>query len=226
MTAFLRAIEQLVEVLQDRRVVTDRVHAGHSGDRGRHGSGVGLRVLQLDLERGRDVAWQHRVDEDRVVGELLLELLEVRGLALVGDIDHLRELVQRPLNLGGLRVRSRAVLRALRAQRVVVAQVDRELNLALPQRPGVVDLLDEQQAGAEQGQADRDDHDEGDRHGEVPSEADPYLAEHELRTHVADPLLSSPDCPSASRLVCLPASRPGHRRRGSGRGRLCRTQAR
>jgi hypothetical protein len=53
----------------------------------------------------------------------------------------------------------------------------------------VVNLLDEEQAGAQQREADRHDHDERDRHGQVPPESDPYLAENELRTHLADPLV-------------------------------------
>jgi hypothetical protein len=78
------------------------------------------------------------------------------------------------------------VLLAGTSQRPSRAQVDRQLDPALPVGPGVVDLLDEHQAGAKQGQADRDDHDQGDRHGQVPAKADPYLGEHELGTHVAE----------------------------------------
>jgi hypothetical protein len=60
------------------------------------------------------------------------------------------------------------------------AQVDRQLDLALPVGARPVHLLDEQQAGAEQGQADGHDHDERHRHGEIPAQPDPDLLEDEL----------------------------------------------
>src|SRR6202012_3214489 len=85
--------------------------------------------------------------------------------------------------LGPLGRRGRTVLLALDADALAGAEVDGDLHLALPVGPRTVDLLDEQQARAQQGQADRHDHDEGHGHGEVPAQADPDLLENELCTH-------------------------------------------
>ena len=86
--------------------------------------------------------------------------------------------MQRLVDLRVLRLRVRPV--AVRVGAVGGAHVDGDLDLALPVGPGAVDLLDEQQPGAEQGEADRHDHDERDRHGEVTAQPDPDFLEYEV----------------------------------------------
>src|SRR5580704_19538759 len=113
----------------------------------------------------------------------------------------------------------------------LVAEVDGDLDLTLPVRAGAIDLLDEEQARAEQGEADRHHDDECHGHGEVPAQPDPDLLEHEVRTHTGliSSLVShvpSIEAPGKRAVITRLPSKPGRRRRGSGRGPPCRTQAR
>jgi hypothetical protein len=101
-------------------------------------------------------------------------------LVHVVDGLHLRHRLEPLLQLVLLSLGGGPVPLALRLRARLDAQVDRQLDLALPVGSRPIHLLDEQQARAEQGQADGHHHDERHGHGEIPAQPDPDLLQDEM----------------------------------------------
>ena len=95
-------VEQPVELVQDRHLVDDGLDPGRAVDRARDDVVVSLGVLQLHLERVRDVAFSRVLDQSGLVGEVLPELLVGLLLVHVIDVLHLRHRLEPLLQLGAV----------------------------------------------------------------------------------------------------------------------------
>ena len=200
-----------VDRLEHRAQVAHRVDALQALDRALHALEL-LRVLELD-----PVGLLHVGGPDRLVDAPLgVVVRDVGGLPLVvglllglqahrGDLvvgaEHLLDLLL--LRVGDLTVD------AVGGRGVLVAQEDRDLELAAPVVLGLVRLGVQQQPHAHQGERheDRDDHRDG--HGDVALEPVAELGEDVGELHEVSGSVSS-------------LSAGSRRRRATGRGRRCR----
>jgi hypothetical protein len=158
------------ELVQDVALVDDLLDTGVRGELLADDTEQ-RRVLELHAERRGQRRDVDGLDERRLVGEEAREPLVRLALRLVvhlGDDGLGLEVLLEPLPLLGRDRRAGAV----------VAEEDRDLDAAGPVVGREVDLLAQQQAGAEQRQRDGHREDDGEGHEQVAAQAAEGLGEH------------------------------------------------
>ncbi len=145
-------------------------------------------VDERETQRRGQVVRAHAAGDIRRIAEVTGETRECVRLVLVGD---------RPHQGVGAQIRSQLV--PLRAGHPVI-EVDDDLDPVENESVNGADLGPQQQAGSEQGKADRhgDDHSEG--HGQVTPQAGDTDREHRADAHIGDHVLQGQSV-DASHLV-------------------------